>query len=297
MKYSQADTNNWINEQKKQQNDLMDSAVQNFIKALDNDTEMVAWMEFTKRFYNYSLRNQMLIFLQDKNSTQVAGKVAWGKKFDRKVVDYKKRISIFAPQFFKVKEINDKGIEVEVEKLKYYRTVQVYDVANTEGKALPERPEDKPEVIRSLIGACKFSEVIERLENAIKKEGINLNYESKSSMGTKSGACNMVKKEIRIIGELEPIKKISVLIHEYAHYLLHSKNKAKEVENMDATYSEGELEAEGVAYVTGRMFGIVNESSARYVQIWGHGSASFISRVNRIIGCSMLILKKTEEVE
>jgi hypothetical protein len=87
------------------------------------------------RFHKYSLHNLMLIVLQKPAATHVAGFHTW-RKLGRHVHKGEKGITIFAPILQRKKEPeHETGVTVE-EVLLGYRTCEVFDVSQTEGKPL-----------------------------------------------------------------------------------------------------------------------------------------------------------------
>ena len=112
------------------------------------------YLSTMSKFHNYSFNNTLLIAMQKPDATLVAGYKAWQKNFERHVNKGEKAIRILAPTPYKIKEERDKidpvtqellldkdgnpqKEEVEIT-IPAFRAVSVFDVAQTDGKPIPE---------------------------------------------------------------------------------------------------------------------------------------------------------------
>ena len=124
------------------------------IKELFESEKYKTYLNTMSKFHNYSFNNTMLIAMQKPDATLVAGFKAWQKNFDRHVKKGEKGIRILAPAPYKIKEERDKidpvtqellldkdgnpqKEEVEIT-IPAFRAVSVFDVAQTDGKPIPE---------------------------------------------------------------------------------------------------------------------------------------------------------------
>jgi hypothetical protein len=120
-------------------------------QAIDNLTSSEGWQTYLDtraRFWKYSVSNVILIALQAPHATSVMGagarngKTGW-KSLDRRVKEDEFRtnaIKILAPQIVYEKENGKFVLDSDgnkVVKLVWYKTVDVYDVSQTEGEPLP----------------------------------------------------------------------------------------------------------------------------------------------------------------
>ena len=80
--------------------ELLKSGVLN----VKNSKEYQEYVQFQKRFRNYSFNNQILIFLQRRNASRVGGKNMWFRQFGRKIKPGEKSILIYAPIMVKQKD-------------------------------------------------------------------------------------------------------------------------------------------------------------------------------------------------
>lgn len=124
------------------------------LKELFESEKYKSYLNTMSKFHNYSFNNTMLIAMQKPDATLVAGFKAWQKNFDRHVKKGEKGIRILAPAPYKIKEERDKidpvtqellldkdgnpqKEEVEIT-IPAFRAVSVFDVAQTDGKPIPE---------------------------------------------------------------------------------------------------------------------------------------------------------------
>src|SRR3972149_3798645 len=89
------------------------------------------------RCHNYSFYNTLLIILQRRNASMVAGFNKWRDEFGRHVKKGEKGIAILAPCFRKVEQERPDGTTEARERLIGFRAVYVFDVSQTDGRALP----------------------------------------------------------------------------------------------------------------------------------------------------------------
>ncbi len=98
---------------------------------------LLAYLRFLARFHEYSFGNAMLIAIQRKDATLVAGRRRW-ETMGRKIREREVPIGIFAPMTKPMLVLDaESGEDFEEERLLGFRVVQVFDVSQTEGKPLP----------------------------------------------------------------------------------------------------------------------------------------------------------------
>ena len=96
------------------------------------------WAETRSTFHRYSMGNCMLIAMQAPEATQVAGFRKW-QELGRQVRKGERSIKILAPM--SVKERDEAGEETG-ERVTFFRSVPVFDIAQTDGEPLPEAPRE-----------------------------------------------------------------------------------------------------------------------------------------------------------
>jgi len=218
-------------------------------------------------FPNYSFGNVMLIARQKPTATRVCGVRAWNQ-LGRFVKRGEKGILILAPMVgyrrSRQDEIatsmdNDNAAEERKpqQQLIGFRGVYVFDVAQTEGKELPNLTEVKGEV----------GGYLERLKAFVEGNGIKLFHSERiaPAKGTSSGGT------ITLLEGMEPAEEFATLAHEIGHEMLHWGER-----RTLTTKRVRETEAEAVAFVICRSIGLeTGTASADYIQLY-HGDARLL---------------------
>jgi hypothetical protein len=216
--------------------------------------EMVRYLDFCAKFHQYSPSNIWLILLAKPDASYVAGFNAW-KKMGRYVKRGEKGIKILAPHFWKTED--EEGNEIE--RIGFH-VAHVFDVSQTDGEPLPEQPNWKsPE--KNLALQKKLMEFAE-------SNGINVTTEPLC------GQTQGVSMGGRIV--LSPEAGTKTLIHELAHELLH------QVENDQLSRKIKELEAESVAFVVCKHFGLDNLNCPNYIALHNVSITEMFARMSRI---------------
>jgi len=230
--------------------------------------EMQRYLDMSAKFHQYSPFNIWLILMEKPTATVVAGFHKWisMKRFVRKG---EHGIAILAPIF--APGINEDGEQIE--KLVGFKTVYVFDISQTEGQPLPEPPNWKSTEQNALLR--------ERLLEFAANKGIVVNV--KQLPGETQG----VSLGGTII--LSPQAGTKTLIHEIAHELLH--HKQHEVTSQTIR----ELEAEAVAYVVGKHFGLDGLSSPNYVALYDVTAEMIFGHMERIRDIATAIIRGLEK--
>jgi hypothetical protein len=207
--------------------------------------EMLCYLESSARFHQYSVGNLWLILMTKPDATYIAGFQKW-RSFNRFVRKGEHGIPILAPIFMHEKPDDQDAPEV----LRGFKVVYVFDVSQTEGEPLPEAPNWKSPEQNEVLSA--------RLVEFANQHGISVTVKKLNgdTQGVSKG------KDI----EIDPSAGTKTLIHEIAHELMHRGPNRPEDQNIR------ELEAESVAYVVGKHFGLEELSSPNYVAL--HGATS-----------------------
>jgi hypothetical protein len=157
---------------------------------------------------------------------------------------------IFAPLLRRTVDSNDCGIETERQRSVGYHAAVVFDVAGTEGDALPSlsRFEGTP------------GEYLARLKSLVSQSGCVVEYSA--SILPAHGQCSA--GSIIVLPGMAPAEEFRVLKHELAHSRLHFSARRAET-----TKCIRETEAEAVAFVVGEAIGLrTNSASADYVKLY-----------------------------
>ncbi|QLC35456.1 DUF955 domain-containing protein (plasmid) [Halarchaeum sp. CBA1220] len=247
------------------------------------------WLEVQSRFHDYSYRNTLLITLQCPEATRVAGYRAWQEEFDRHVQEGESAIWIWAPIIAKQCpecgnsssyheqsdcEYDETPPEEWSEGLVGFRPASVFDVSQTEGEPLPELETaatgDAGDLVTVLEDAAVELDVEVRIVDA--DEWIH---------GQVEGICKPRRVDeqplVAVRDRANEADLAVTLVHELAHALLHGAISDP------LARSEQELEAEAVAYIVGRHYGLDTSNSSFYLAAWaGDDPEAIRERLGRI---------------
>jgi len=224
--------------------------------------------------------------MQRPDATRVAGYHTW-TSVGRQVRKGEHGIAIFAPivHRLRVEDANEDGTErVLVGHPTAFRLARVFDIAQTEGKALPE-------VVSRLIGDDADS----RFAGLVKVAAtLGYSVEVSELPGERNGDCTFEMKRIRVREGLEPAQSVKTLAHELAHAILHS-----ELDRAGLTREVAELEAESVAFVVCDDLGVDSSAySFGYIATWAGSSDDAAKAISasaqRINRAARTILERLE---
>jgi hypothetical protein len=226
------------------------------VDRLGQDAGFRQVLDTMARFWTYSPCNQWLIRLDRPDATRVAGRRTWAK-LGRQVRNGEPAIRILAP-------MTPAGFP--------FRVVDVFDLAQTEGRPLPR-------LDLMLRGNTRKAALLERAAAALGIRLVDLRHGS--HLGESVGG------EIRIRLGLPGRERAAVLAHELAHELLHQRDP----ERRRGVVVE-ETEAEATSYVVLRALGLPSKAPG-YIA-WRGGSGAHIARsLGRIQRAARSILEAT----
>jgi hypothetical protein len=272
---------------------IVDSALTTLSNALDagKSEQLTAYLRLMGTFHRYSWGNVLMILSQKQDATHVAGFQAW-KKLGRFVRKGEKGIVILAPMVFRnadpaSNEVADtattggtagEGPAATRKPMLRFRGVYVFDVSQTEGQALPE-----PARVGGDPGAC-----LQRLKDAIQQSEITLTEEDlpPGIEGLSRGG------SIVIQSGLADAQAFSVLVHEWAHELLHQvKAIAGEEAHRPASKVVRETEAEAVAFVVNTAIGLeTGSASSDYIAMHAGDAKTLAASLERVQRTATVIL-------
>ena len=246
--------------------------------------EMTRYLKTMALFHTYSTSNQFLILAQRPGATQVAGFQTW-KRLHRSIKRGEKAIHILAPICYKKKTASIQPKEtkqenskepVEEDTIYSFRTVCVFDLAQTHGSKLPEPFRAKGEA----------RECLSMLEQAVRNNGIQLDY------GYTGRAYGYSKKgSITIKKGMDSAETFAVLAHEFAHEILHQR------QTVNDSRSLRELEAEAVACVVCERFGVQTiQASSDYIRLWEGDKTKLLNRLEKIRRCASTTITQIESL-
>lgn len=249
--------------QREHQRELLEAAV-------DQLTTSEGWQRYllTKaKFHKYSFSNLILIAFQRPDATRVMGKGGKDGKTGWKSVgrtikadEWENPIIILAPCMVPQKDENGEPKKDENGKTQmrvaFFRSVKVYDVAQTEGEPLPE-PTFEP-----LTGAS-HEEYLYRAEQFAQGIGYTVDYEAMDQK--QGGYCDMTNQRIVVNASREVNGQVRTIIHELAHAL--------GVDYSDYTRQQAEVIVESAAYIVTASVGLDTAGmSVPYIATWGSDS-------------------------
>ena len=235
------------------------------LDAINTNEDWLKYLVFQSRFYQYSLGNTILIYMQNPEATYVMGYKAWNK-LGRYVKKGSKGLAILAPRIKKIEvfkepqdimEYHDKEGEKEIRKvLSGFRVTYLYDISQTEGS-----DEFVPVLVKGLTDNTETEkEIYEKLLEAVSKE-----FVVNEVTGTASkGSYNIETNVISIRSDMGYLQRIKTLLHELAH----AYHFVIEPDN-DMPRNKRELIAESTAFIVSEWIGLdVSSYSFSYIQSW-----------------------------
>jgi hypothetical protein len=257
------------------------------VATLTSTDQWTQWLRVQRRFHIYSWGNSLLVLMQRPDATRVAGYHTW-KSVGRQVRKGERGIAILAPivRRFLVECEDEGGTErVLVGHPTAFCLARVFDIAQTDGEALPE-------VVSRLIGDDAGS----RFAGLVKVAStLGYSVEVSELPGERNGDCTFEMKRIRVREELAPAQSVKTLAHELAHAILH-----REIDCAGLTRPIAELEAESVAFVVCDDLGLDSSAySFGYIATWaGCGDAAdktIRASAQRISQAAHIILEQLED--
>ncbi len=260
----------------------IDDAIAN----LNTGEQWQDWLHYASQFHHYSLQNQLLIKMQRPDATFVGGlKKVWNKKFNRNLVAGSKAIWVRAPQIIMKKKAD--GTDEEV--LVGWLSVPVYDVGDTTGPPLPQRPE----VTYTRETGEAPPELHTELEKLINAHGYTVERVELPEGGPEGYTQDKPTKKVVVSTRYSSAHAGVVLAHELAHIQMgHMERHHDYHSGPGGQRPTMEVEAESVAYVIGRHYGLKPGGSAfAYIDGWAKGDPKKVQetadRVNK--ACKAII--------
>lgn len=215
---------------------------------LENSQELKDFIEFRKNnFYEYSIRNNILIYKQDKTATMVAGFKKW-QELGYNIKKGAKAIKILVPLISKRK---NEGKEEEY--LYGYRYANVFDIKNT---TPTEKAIDIPKIDTRMRRGKSKSKIIELFKNTkeIIEQYLPVNIVKElHCKGLTDGKSITLRKD-------KFVAMSGTLMHEFTHYLNHFEKEKSQ--------NQEEIEAEIGAMLYGSYFNLDVSGKYKYIALW-----------------------------
>lgn len=263
----------------------MNERIKNYQNNPEDELEMLNYM---KKFYDYSMRNTLLIESQYRGAYGVAS-YKQHQENGYQVQKGQKSIRIFAPKIENVfidenntkrpvkyatkeqkQKIKNKQLTVIKGDLRGYLPVPVFDITQTDcpiedyPKLYPNRPENF-----KFNGTDKeFNHFYQSIKDYAKDKNIPVKYEVMSD-GAQKGYYVPSTNEIALRSTLTEQEQAKVLLHELAHAEMHNQSKMKDKEIGLHARSVKEYQAEMAAYIISSSFSLDTEDySTKYLKNW-----------------------------
>ncbi len=227
----------------------------------NNPEEIAELVAFQLKFYQYSVNNRILIYLQNENANFVGSFMSFKEK-GYSVNKGEKGIKIFVP--VKVNLINDNGEwiqlskaskelqekakagTIEVKPILKFKLGNVFDIAQTNCPA-----EDYPKFFSLGYSSEQHSKIFNALVEVCNKEfDCDVKIANFGSVNLRGQAYNH-KSVIELNEKLNDTEKVSTMTHEMGHFFMHHNSDAK-----GKLLSQVELEADIYSVMLQSHFGI-----------------------------------------
>jgi hypothetical protein len=279
---------------------LLKARLEQYISDLANATDEAAlsaeirrYLTFFSKFHSYSFYNRMLIFIQRPNATRVASYKTWQSKF-RQVNKGAKAITVLAPIISKSNKPEDEDDNFSSNSdVRGFRAVNVFDISDTtpidERGEVPEQPQWWGDNTPSETADVLFEAVVE----VAKDMGINVT-QSDAKGGEKGYSAG---DHINISSDVTGAGRLSTMIHEIAHELMHwKKSSIYFIDNGEGRQKSElqELQAESVSYVVLKHYGIPVSHHATYLALWKANKDRIQNNLEIISKVSQFIITKID---
>ncbi|GHU88162.1 hypothetical protein FACS1894202_03790 [Clostridia bacterium] len=242
------------------------------VKSLFESDKYAEYLSVMSRFHNYSTRNTLLIFAQKPDSQRIAGYNSWKNNFNRQVKRGEHGIKILAPiPFNETKEfekldpdtkqpiLDDRGQPVMETLMRMgarFKTVSVFDIAQTTGDPLPELAEP-------LTGDVERYELFMDALRAVSP--LPIVFENLPS--DVDGICHFGDR-IAIREGMSQTQTVAAVIHELAHAKFHDR-QTLDLEGKPKSKRLEETEAESIAFVVAAKYSVeIGANSFGYISSW-----------------------------
>lgn len=279
---------------------LLKSKLDQYIADLANATDEAAlsaeirrYLTFFSKFHDYSFFNRILIFIQRPDATRVASYKKWQDKF-RQVKKGAKGITVLAPIISKAKTDSGEKDDVDYKQdVKGFRAVNVFDISDTEPIDVRGEVPKEPQWWGDNTPSETADELFKYASEVASTMGIKVT-QSDAKGGEKGFAAG---DHINISSDVSGAGRLSTMIHEIAHELMHFKSKSIFYQDEEVRSSSAlkELQAESVSYVVLKHYGLPVSHHTTYLALWKANKEKIQSNLEVISKVSQFIIDKIDE--
>ena len=277
---------------------FVDRMIENIAQMTDtaSQSQMIKdFMSLAAKFHQYSMHNQILIWVQNRNASYVNGHAKW-MQMGRQVVNWDKGITILAPRFRKQEVQTDQGTSEE-NRLVGFGTVKVYDIADTEPiPGFEQQTGKKPfEKIEWRKDSNEQLEEIEALVNALNEWAKSNKIEITSEKMDQEMGGYSAGGKIAINDTFKGINMFSTYVHECAHEILHWNTIETKQRDEASSRQEKEIDAETVAYIVLQHYGFETVDTPNYLALWKVKGEDIRRRRDNINKAVKIIIKGIDQ--
>lgn len=249
----------------------MHAEIENAITTMSDHEGWQRFLDSAAQFHRYSFGNTMLVLMQRKDATRVAGFNDWKNKHNRTVKKGEKAIWILAP-IVKKEHNADSPDAPETSRAVGFRSVPVFDVSQTEGEPLPENP---GMAVDDLGPGEAPAGMVDDLTATLAAHGFRV---ERGDTGDAKGFTRFADKLVVISDKVNERQAAKTLAHEAAHVVLGHGDRIGEYHT--GGRPDMEVEAESVAYVVSKHWGLADASdySFGYIDHWAHGDPTKVKK-------------------
>jgi hypothetical protein len=273
--------------------DLYISDLANATNEAALSAEVQRYLTFFSKFHNYSFYNRILIYIQRPDATRVASYKTWQSKF-RQVNKGSKAITVLAPIISKTnKDGEDDDNITSSSDVKGFRAVNVFDISDTTPMDSRGEVPDTPKWWSDNTPSETAEELFTAVSELAKDMGINIQQDDAKG-GEKGFSAG---DHINISSSVSGVGKLSTMIHELAHELMHwKKSSIYYIDNGEGKEKRElqELQAESVSYVVLKHYDIPVTHHATYLVLWKANKERIQNNLEIISKVSQFIINKID---
>ena len=285
----------------------IEDGVQNVIESGDIDN----LLDHMSKFHRYSFSNQMLIYIQKPESTEVAGYNRW-EEIGRQVKKGERGIEILAPIFIKKKKEEEDG-SIKEDTYTRFRAVRVFDISQTEPALYEFNSKEELDAFQkewegkgyevTVDGDKAFSAGItgspkggtKLLEgqappamktfvlDKIQAQGVEIQYGNVGGSANGASWKDPATGDIRISvrDDVSEAQQVKTLTHELMHVRLGHLDRMDEYHTSDGGHrGEMEVAVEALSFMVGNHFGLdTSDYSHGYMAGWARSNKNKLKEV------------------
>lgn len=293
----------YIDDSNAENKNFLKAQLNQYVMDLANATDEAAlsaeirrYLTFFSKFHKYSFYNRILIYIQNPNATQVASYKFWETKH-RQVQKGAKAIKVLAPIISKGsnEETPEDGELNTSNAVRGFRAVNVFDISDTKATSPEGETPNEPE----WFGENTPSETADKLFEAVSDlaDDMNIKVTNTDAKGGERGYS--AGDHINITSGVEGVGRISTMIHEMAHELMHRSDKSLYYIDNGSNFGKArelkELQAESVSYVVLKHYGLPVSHHATYLALWKANKETIQANLEIISKVSEFLIKKIDE--